>query len=137
MNPWTQITGWTLVHFIWQGGLVALATAAALQLCRRHSSEARYAIACAGLTAMLAAPVGTAAFMSARGSALAPGGTMLSANPGFDVSGTTLGPVKLERSTPNHVIAGPMTSVEAWLPIAVWGWLGGVALFLARFAGGC
>ena len=137
MNPWTQITGWTLVHFVWQGGLIALATAAALQLCRQRSSEARYAIACAGLAAMLAAPVVTAALMSARGSALAPGGTMLSANPSFDVSGTTLETVKVERSTPDDVTAGPITSVETWLPIAVWAWLGGVALFLARFAGGC
>ena len=54
MNPWMQVTAWTLIHFVWQGGLLALATAAGLRLCRRRSPEARYAIACAGLTAMLA-----------------------------------------------------------------------------------
>ena len=30
MNPWIEVTGWTLIHFVWQGTLLALATAAAL-----------------------------------------------------------------------------------------------------------
>ena len=74
MNPWMQVTGWTLIHFVWQGGLLALATAAGLRLCRRRSSEARYAIACAGLTAMLASPLVTAAFFRAPDSALVSAG---------------------------------------------------------------
>jgi len=41
MSPWMQITAWTLIHFVWQGGLLALATAAGIRLCRRRSSEAR------------------------------------------------------------------------------------------------
>ena len=70
MNPplqaWTQVIGWTLIHFVWQGGLLALAVAAGLRLCRRRSPEARYAIACAGLTAMLAAPAITAGVLLGR-----------------------------------------------------------------------
>ena len=64
MNPplqaWTHVIGWTLIHFVWQGGLLAIVVAAGLRLCRRRSPAARYAIACAGLTAMLAAPAITA-----------------------------------------------------------------------------
>ena len=56
-----QTIGWTLIHFVWQGGLLAVVTAAGLRWSRQRSSEARYAIACVGLTAMLAAPAITAA----------------------------------------------------------------------------
>ncbi len=56
-----QTIGWTLIHFVWQGGLLAVVTAAGLRWSRHRSSEARYAIACVGLTAMLAAPAITAA----------------------------------------------------------------------------
>ena len=81
MNPWMQATGWALIHFVWQGGLLALATAVGLRLCRRRSSRARYAIACAGLTAMLAAPVVTAAFFWTPGSALVSWGNVRPAVP--------------------------------------------------------
>src|SRR5712672_2819948 len=92
MSPWMQITAWTLIHFVWQGGLLALATAAGIRLCRRRSSEARYAIACAGLTAMLASPVITAAFLSAPGSVLVAGRSALSTVPGSEA---TLSPQRI------------------------------------------
>ena len=38
MNPWIEATGWTLIHFVWQGTLLTLATAAALGLCRRSAA---------------------------------------------------------------------------------------------------
>ena len=42
----TDALGWTLVHFLWQGTLIALLHAAvAATLCRR-SAKARYAAAC-------------------------------------------------------------------------------------------
>lgn len=31
MNPWVIVTGWTLIHFVWQGALIAFATAAGLR----------------------------------------------------------------------------------------------------------
>ena len=63
MQAWMLVTGWTLIHFVWQGGLLAVATAAGLRLCRRRSSTTRYAVACLGLTAMLAAPAVTSAVL--------------------------------------------------------------------------
>jgi uncharacterized protein (TIGR03435 family) len=47
--------GWTLVHFLWQGALIAVLYAAARHFVRR--AEGRYLIACAALAAMMAAPV--------------------------------------------------------------------------------
>jgi hypothetical protein len=60
MNDWVQITGWVLLHVLWQGSLLAIVAAAALRFCRLGSSSLRYVVACLALGAMLAAPVLTA-----------------------------------------------------------------------------
>ena len=78
MNPWIEVTGWTLIHFVWQGTLLALATAAALGLCRRSAAEVRYAIACLGLTAMLATVGATAVMGTLSGNASFPGNSVAS-----------------------------------------------------------
>jgi GWxTD domain-containing protein len=51
-TPLAQAIGWTLVHSLWEGALVALVLAAALAAMR--SSRARYAAACLAMLAMLA-----------------------------------------------------------------------------------
>ena len=51
-TPLAQAIGWTLVHSLWEGSVVALALAAALWAIR--SSRARYAAACLAMLAMLA-----------------------------------------------------------------------------------
>ena len=57
-QPWTERLGWTLLHFLWQGILVAALYALARALAGgRISARGRYAIACASLLAMTAAPV--------------------------------------------------------------------------------
>ena len=57
-QPWTERLGWTLLHFLWQGILVAALYALARALAGgRISARGRYAIACAALLAMTAAPV--------------------------------------------------------------------------------
>ena len=137
MNPWMQATGWTLIHFVWQGGLLALATAVGLRLCRRRSSEARYAIACAGLTAMLAAPVVTTAFFRTPDSALVSRGSVLAAVPGSEAVVTVPRGSTDEVSSPANAAPTGAIRLDAVLPVVVWGWLAGVTALLARFAGGC
>ncbi len=51
-TPLAQAIGWTLVHSLWEGALVALVLAAALWAIR--SSRARYAAACLAMLVMLA-----------------------------------------------------------------------------------
>jgi GWxTD domain-containing protein len=51
-TPLAQAIGWTLVHSLWEGALVALVLAAAFGAMR--SSRGRYAAACLALLAMLA-----------------------------------------------------------------------------------
>src|SRR5262245_65382124 len=56
-HPSTERLGWTLLHFLWQGILVAALYALARALAGgRISARGRYASACAALLAMTAAP---------------------------------------------------------------------------------
>src|SRR5437764_10075246 len=52
-----QAAGWTLLDFLWQGILIAVALKIALRFLRSHSAGARYIASCAALVIMLAAPV--------------------------------------------------------------------------------
>ena len=57
---WVEPLGWALVHFLWQGALIAKAFAVARALGGRSlSPHARYSMACAALAAMMLAPIVT------------------------------------------------------------------------------
>lgn len=59
-QPWVARLGWTLVHFLWQGLLIAAVYAAARRgIAGRVSPNTRYMLACAALGAMLATPLAT------------------------------------------------------------------------------
>jgi beta-lactamase regulating signal transducer with metallopeptidase domain len=135
MNPWTETAGWTLIHFVWQGGLLTVATAAALRLCRGRSSEARYAIACLGLIAMVASPVITAALLRQPTSTLESGtGSALGSGP---VSGPVTVPDSSGESGRVDAVAAMAPTLDIVLPVVVWAWLAGVTMLFARLAGGC
>src|SRR5258708_5619947 len=56
-HPWVSRLGWTLIHFLWQGGLiVGIYGIARIGIGR---PRVRYYLACAALLAMLAAPLAT------------------------------------------------------------------------------
>ena len=57
--PIIQALGWTLLHFLWQGALVAAAVGLLLSVMRRRSPNARYVACCAGMALMIAAPLTT------------------------------------------------------------------------------
>ncbi len=66
MNPWTVVPdhvvlalGWTLLHFLWQGTLVAVLLAIASRAFDRGASGPRYLLATAALLAMVALPAAT------------------------------------------------------------------------------
>ena len=52
------VLGRALLHFLWQGTLVALLAAIALQLLRDARPQLRYAVACLALLACVLAPLG-------------------------------------------------------------------------------
>ncbi|HEV8145912.1 MAG TPA: M56 family metallopeptidase [Bryobacteraceae bacterium] len=56
-QPWTERLGWTLLHFLWQGILLAALYALARALAGgRISARGRYTLACASLLTMAVAP---------------------------------------------------------------------------------
>ena len=74
-QPWTERLGWTLLHFLWQGILVAALYALARALAgARISARGRYAMACASLLAMSAAPALTYWWLGSSGQAAPIGG---------------------------------------------------------------
>ena len=52
-----ECLGWTLVHFLWQGAVVAALLAGGLRLLRRSSSNHRYLAGCLALLILSLAPV--------------------------------------------------------------------------------
>ena len=53
-RPEVERLGWVLLHFVWQGALIATMCALALAALRRKSANLRYLIACSALVAMAA-----------------------------------------------------------------------------------
>jgi beta-lactamase regulating signal transducer with metallopeptidase domain len=136
MSPWIETTGWTLIHFVWQGALIALATALALRICRRSTPQLRYGLACAGLAAMLAAVA-----ITATTGGLARGDAPFSIRAGVEhVTGAAVTPSTSQADVP-AISGGPgantaVTSAPL-LTTIVWVWLAGVSLLVVRLAGGC
>jgi beta-lactamase regulating signal transducer with metallopeptidase domain len=64
-KPIFQALGWTLIHFIWEGALIAILYAIVSILLRRSTARVRYAAACCAMLMMLIAPAGTMFVVSA------------------------------------------------------------------------
>src|SRR4051794_1183555 len=58
-EPVAQAIGWALIHFIWQGALIAALAAIALFALRRSAADVRYVVAAIALTLMATMPVVT------------------------------------------------------------------------------
>ena len=60
-----QALGWSLIHFVWQGTLLAILLAGARLVLRNRSANARYLAACAALALMLMLMAGNLFFFTA------------------------------------------------------------------------
>ena len=67
LDAFSYALGWTLVHFLWQGLLIAALLACLLSLLHRRSAQFRYAVCCVAMALMMAAPVLTFMRLSQRG----------------------------------------------------------------------
>lgn len=74
-QPWVARLGWTLLHFLWQGVVIA-ALLAAVRACaaRALNAPSRYIAACVALAAMVVAPLVTFLALSNPGGAALPAG---------------------------------------------------------------
>lgn len=125
-DVWTL--GWTLLHFVWQGALVALTLAVANACLHRRSARSRYAAASAALLAMLALPVAT--FVVSRSAPPQPG-----AVDSASVAARVPGPVLSVDRAPARWTRVQERVVDG-LPWLVAGWSLGVLALSIRFLGG-
>ena len=132
MSAWIPVVGWTLIHFVWQGIVLAVATAIVLGACRQRSANTRYLVACVGLVLMVVAPVVTAGVLwSATGQLPAAVVATPLAAPETAAAARVSG-------ADDHVFvsAHPWDPANTVLPSMVFIWLGGVLLLTTRLAGG-
>ena len=140
MNAAIHVAGWTLVHFAWQGALVALAAALALRLLRHATPQSRYVVGCLALAAMLVLPGATAwRLMSAADADMAPTRRAVflrvTSEPAAAHQDRLI--VGIRRTAGAAVaVDGYGSAAPAVLPAIVTLWLAGVCLLLARLAGG-
>ena len=142
MNPWIDIVGWTLVHFLWEGAAIALLALVSLWLLRHRSPQARYLVTCAALAAMVSAPPLTAILLTR--SVVGPVSQAVARTsdyPERTPSSLMAEPIAaaIAAATSRHTSSTDMTAAAgftAWLPVVVMLWMAGVGVFLVRLAGG-
>src|SRR6185503_17877995 len=132
-QPFTMALGWALVHFLWQGAVIALLLGLANFVFRRASANLRYVFACVAMLLMLAASITTLVWLGVSPQAG-------SAGP-FGAFDSTLRPSGISGATPTTLPVGaPVLKFEQWLDqhlaALVWFWLAGVTLLSLRTAGG-
>ncbi|HVG54919.1 MAG TPA: M56 family metallopeptidase [Vicinamibacterales bacterium] len=144
MTSWIDVAGWTLVHFVWQGALIALVAALALRLLRSSRPQVRYVVACAALGVMLAAPMITAlALTSAPRVPIADSIHVLRSPQGSVVGVALTTPWSAPRSTSGAApsvtelrLPAPVNT-ESLFSLLVTFWMAGVAILLLRLTAGC
>jgi beta-lactamase regulating signal transducer with metallopeptidase domain len=137
MNPWlsqtiVQALGWTLVHFLWQGLVIAALLAAGLRLFRTSPAHYKYLAACAAMALMALAPLVTFRLVLSQPEPL-PAITPISAK---------ISPVKTSEiftldqpartanpELPTVVFSEQLKTLLPWL---VLGWLAGVCALSGR-----
>ena len=112
--PAAWLVGWTLLHFLWQAGAVAVVAALVLSAVDRKGASARYAVCCAALGLMILAPVVTVLHLS-------------------EPSGAELSPVGVAGVLGGAVVAeGLRARLALMVPLLSVGWIVGVVLMQAR-----
>ena len=126
-HAWVEPLGWTLVHFLWQGVLIAKVFAAARALgARSLSSHERYSMACVALVVVVLAPVVTFIL-------IASGGAMVPANPAAWAARPFVSYPQAALAEWRIVVPSFSRQVFPWLVNA---WMCGALVFSVRVMGG-
>jgi uncharacterized protein (TIGR03435 family) len=133
MSASMHVAGWVLVHFFWQGAVVALVAALVLHLCRRESASVRYLIACGAMIAMLLGVVTTAALVEAPAADVKAARASVRTTAGGQVDAFL--PIQINEG-PSPAAVSNAQRVEMLLPWIVSAWLVGVVVLPARAGAG-
>lgn len=127
-NPLIAPIGWTLLHFVWQGLLIAGLLVLALALLRHNSANARYLAGCMALGLMSLCPLVT--FLIVRTSDATPlTPQQVTALEVFQKSAK----VSLEPASP---LSALLKHFEPYLPALVLTWSLGMLILAVRMVGG-
>jgi beta-lactamase regulating signal transducer with metallopeptidase domain len=135
-GPLAQRLGWTLIHFLGQGTVLAILLGLALNALRRRSAHVRYLVACAGMAMLVAAPL-VSFFALSKNTPIAG-----ERRPAVTVTGDNQIPGATTPSEPTQMyrlfvgerepIAVLTDWVDAHLPVLVFAWACGVGLLSLR-----
>ena len=144
-----QLVGWTLVHSVWEGGVIALVLAFAFWATRSSAASLRYAIGMIGLVLMVVLPVATAARMGRESpvvqNAPAAPATSTEIASRSDREPTTNNEASLAVTSIDPVVIAPagvdrrawiLSALEPALPWMVAAWLIGLVVLSVRMIGG-
>jgi beta-lactamase regulating signal transducer with metallopeptidase domain len=122
----TITLGWTLLHFLWQGALIALLLAALYASLRNATSRMRYGLGCAAMLLMLLCVIVTFTRMYVTQ------GDLSSVTPVITASDTAA-------SAPITAVPAPTSSspqLSTFLPWLAYFWITGVCILTIRSLGG-
>jgi beta-lactamase regulating signal transducer with metallopeptidase domain len=119
------LLGLVLLHFLWQGVVIGLLAALALNVLRNARPQARYAVACLALLACVLAPVATMLFMLAPDLLATDFGSAF-ATFGGDAGASGDGALSSFATTTDQL--------QAWLPAIVATWAAGCCMLSMRMA---
>jgi beta-lactamase regulating signal transducer with metallopeptidase domain len=125
-QPAVRAIALALLHFLWQGALVALTLAAGNQVLRRSSARARYAAACAAMALLLVLPAVTVWRLQTPRAGTTPGFFLVSTGGLAATPPGTKSALPLPRTD-------PIATLAPWIVLA---WVSGVCLFSIRLLGG-
>ncbi len=132
-QPWVERLGWTLLHFLWQGLVIAILYAAARWLgARKSSPRSRYLLACGAMVAMVATPIVTWEAMRPSRASSEAIYRINSTPPTSAVDGTAV-KTGLPDSWRATVSGANSDQFLSWVVMV---WLAGVIVFWGRLAGG-
>ena len=134
-NQSAQLAGWTLLHFVWQGGFIALLPFIVRALSTRQSARLRYGTACLALLMMAVSPLITFSVLEGRSNPSS--GLRLNSESLLEKlsSGNWNSATSLELFSPSWLqTIEPV--VSPWLPWLTVAWLCGVLFLSLRLAGG-
>jgi beta-lactamase regulating signal transducer with metallopeptidase domain len=134
-NELAQAAGWTLLHFVWQGCLIALLPFIVRALSTRQSAQLRYGAACLALLMMAVTPPIT--FSLLEGPSSPASGTMLNLErlPASPSSGRVSSATPPDSFSPSWLQAID-AGISPWLPSLTIAWLCGVFFLSLRLIGG-
>lgn len=131
-SPLARAIGLALLEFLWQGAAIGASTALILIALRRATAQARYVVACLGLTVMFVAPIVTAASYM-RDTRKAPGGTAIIPTTFLGTAPTpTAGATPPVAASEGRRVSFSREWIEAQLPFVVLIWSGGVLVLALR-----